>query len=137
VIEQIDHTADIGLRVRAATPAEAFELVAGGMFDFIVTNRDTVELELDEELQVEADGWEDLLVAWLEELLYRFETDRFVPKVIAIRQIEHDLLVADLQGGTFDAARHETGVQIKAVTYHQLRAELTADGFQIQVIFDI
>jgi SHS2 domain-containing protein len=135
-VELIEHTADIGVRVRAATPAEAFAAVAEAMFDIMV-KRDQVAAVHWWTLRVSANGWESLVVLWLEELLYRYEVERIVVRTCRIQEIAPDHLVAELSGDYFNPQSHEVRLQIKAVTYHQLRAEQTAEGFEIQVIFDI
>jgi|SRR5579859_1204896 len=134
-IEHIDHTADIGVVVRAATAKDAFIAAAGAMLDYMV-ERDKVPEAQERNLEVTADGWEDLLVTWLEELLYLFESERFVPKRIELAELSPDHLRAHLHGDTLDAERDETKIGIKAVTYHQLRAEETEEGFVARVIFD-
>jgi SHS2 domain-containing protein len=135
-IEPIEHTADIGLRVWADTPADAFAAIAGAMFDAMV-NREHIPPRERWSIRVIADGWEDLLVAWLEELLYLYETERAIPEACHITDIAPDHLEAELLGDYLDPTRDEQRVQIKAVTYHQLRAEETEEGFFVQVIFDI
>ena len=135
-IEFLDHTADIGVRVRAATPTQAFVATAEAMFDFMV-ERGQVSAIHRWPVQVEANGWEDLLVTWLEELLYLYEMERIVPSAIQVMEITSTRLTAEMEGEYLDPARHETKIQIKAVTYHQLLAESSADGFIVQVLFDI
>lgn len=135
-VESLDHTADIGLRVVAPSAAAAFAAIAEGMFDAMVDRTQIEEVET-RHVQVEAESWEDLTVVWLEELLYLYETDLFVPQTCHVQAISPRELVALLRGDRLDRSKNETGIQIKAVTYHQLQAEETPEGFQIQVIFDI
>jgi SHS2 domain-containing protein len=135
-IEILEHTADIGLRVTASTPEAAFIAAAEGMFDIMV-NREGIGSSETLAVNAEADAYDILLVAWLEELLYHYEIEGFVPRMFATRELTPQRIQSELTGDRLDAAIHETGVQIKAVTYHQLRAEATDQGFHIQVIFDI
>ncbi|GAC1650078.1 MAG: archease [Acidobacteriaceae bacterium] len=106
------------------------------MFDFIV-NREEIRETQQRTVQIESEGWEELLVVWLEELLYLFENDGFVLRRCTMRRLASTHLQAEISGETLDRFWHETKVQIKAVTYHLLRAESTDDGFLTQVIFDI
>jgi SHS2 domain-containing protein len=135
-VRSIDHTADVGLQVEADGPAAAFAAVAEAMIGIMVT-RSQIEPRESWSVGVEAAGWEDLLVTWLEEILYLFEMEGRVPHRITMAEITSNHLAATVQGERLDRTRHEVGVQIKAVTYHQLRAEETDKGFEIQVIFDI
>jgi SHS2 domain-containing protein len=134
--ELIEHTADIGLRVTAPTPEAAFVATAEGMFDIMVS-REEVQPRRTVSVEAAAEAYDTLLVAWLEELLYHYEVDRFIPREIRLPELTPQHIRAELIGDLLDPAIHEPGVQIKAVTYHQLRAEKTGQGFEIQVIFDI
>ena len=42
-IEVFDHTADVGLRVRATDLDDLFRTAAEGLFDYVVANRDAVQ----------------------------------------------------------------------------------------------
>jgi SHS2 domain-containing protein len=132
----VDHTADVGLQVRASSPAEAFKAVGEAMFD-IMLHREEVDERETWRISVAATDWEDLLVRWLEELLYRYEIDGLVVRRCFIREIVPDHLNADAVGEHLDTGKHQPKIQIKAVTYHQLKAQQASDGFEIQVIFDI
>jgi SHS2 domain-containing protein len=135
-VELIEHTADVGIRVLASTPAEAFMAAAHGMLDIMVPNRPRVEASERSEVRLQAEGWADLLVTWLEELLFTLEIESLVPV-----GFEFDRMVANGMEARVSWRRinpeSDRGVQIKAVTYHMLVAEPTENGFEAQVIFDI
>lgn len=135
-VESIEHTADIGVRISAGSAGEAFTLAAGVMFDFMV-DRSAMGQPDTWQIHVEGTDWEDLLVRWLEELLHGFEIEGRIPGTIEIRGLVPTQLHAEIRGDRLDLDRDERGVQIKAVTYHQLRSKPTSDGFEVQVIFDI
>ena len=73
-IETFDHTADVGLRIRGDDLDDLFRTAAEGVIDYIVVNRDAVRVEALESLSLAADSTLDLLVAWLNELIFRSET---------------------------------------------------------------
>lgn len=135
-VEYIDHTADVGIRVRADTATDAFAAAAESMFD-IMLNREAVSEAHTWQVSADAEGWEDLLVAFLEELLYRYEMQREVPRHVHIHDLTPQHITAQTRGDYLDPARHEPDVQIKAVTYHQLRAAERDGRFEVSVIFDI
>jgi SHS2 domain-containing protein len=135
-VTAIDHTADIGARVRADTPAEAFAAITEATIDFIL-DRSTVEPRETWTITLDADGWTDLLVAWLEEVLYTVEGEDRIPRSVTFTELDEEHLSALLSGERLDPDRHELKLQIKAVTYHQLVAQQTPNGFVAQVIFDI
>lgn len=134
--ELFDHTADIGLRVYGGTPAELFTNAAQGMFSIIVKQE---EVRNKEERSVKIDGGDygDLLVSWLSELLYQFDTEGKLWSEFEISDINERRLQAVLRGEQVDPKRHELKTEIKAVTYHGLRVQNTADGWVAEIIFDI
>jgi SHS2 domain-containing protein len=134
--ELLDHTADIGIIAFGRDLPEAFGNAAYAMFD-ILTSADTIK-EMDRfDLQVSASDIEELLVVWLDELLYRYETERLVFKRFIIDDMDDVSLRATVFGEKLDPARHEIKVEIKSVTYHQLKVERADDGWKVQVIFDV
>jgi SHS2 domain-containing protein len=132
----IDHTADVGVRITAATAAEAFIAAAEAMFDVMIDRMSVSHLTV-WPIEVDAAGWEDLLIAWLEELLWRHESEGMMLHSCLIGHISPTHLRAVVEGEVYDRDRHERRTQVKAVTYHQLRAAETERGFEIQAIFDI
>jgi SHS2 domain-containing protein len=136
VYELFDHTADIGLRVVADDLDGLFRDAADGFFSLIVEeipDREPVERL---HFEVEAERDEHLLVDWLNELLYVFDSrglllDRFEVSVA------NGKLEADAVGRPLDAARDRVLREVKAVTYHGLRLERTERGWLAEVILDI
>src|SRR4051812_34505854 len=73
-VETFDHTADLGLRIHAADLADLFRTGAEGLFDVIVANREAVRPVETEDVRLAADTAPELLVAWLNVLIFRSET---------------------------------------------------------------
>ena len=134
--ELLDHTADIGIIAFGRNVSEAFGNAAYAMFE-ILTNIDTIEETERLDFEVSADSIEELLVAWLDELLYQYETERFICSRFSITDMSGTSLCASVFGEKIDPARHEIKTEIKSVTYHQLKVEETDDGWKAQVIFDV
>ncbi|HEV8316072.1 MAG TPA: archease [Vicinamibacterales bacterium] len=136
--EFFDHTGDIGVRIRAADPPALFEAAAVAMTDAMTSA--TVEPRQTDQIALEATDLDLLLVDWLSELLYRFETRAFL-----VARAHVDLALADgshqlrarIEGEPFDARRHPLKVLLKAVTYHALDIRQHAEGWTATVIFDI
>ena len=109
--EYLDHTADVGLRARGATAAEAFCEAAAGMFGVMVrTSR--VRPEVTVEVAVSADSLELLLVGWLSELLARKDVtgDVFSQFGVRIESMGSGWrLKGTAKGETLDPRRHEPG----------------------------
>ena len=135
--EIVEHTADIGIRGSGRTPAELFANMARGVFSLIVPPEEVRSAEK-RTVQAQADGWERLLVAWLRELLYLFDAQRFLPGSFAIRRLDPTAIEAEVSGEALDLGRHTLGKEVKAVTYCELSLRQEADGtWSAQVILDI
>lgn len=134
--EVIDHTADIGLRAYGKNIEELFVNAAFGMFD-IITELEKVAPAIFVEIQVEASGWEELLVAWLRELLFRYHSEEILFKDFEIEKLSKAQMKAKAGGEKIVAEKHELKTEIKAVTYHELKVERVGSEWVAQVIFDV
>jgi len=132
--ELIDHTADIGVRVKGRDFREALEKGVLAFYD-LLTPLEGVEEKERIEFEVEDDIREEVVHSVLSELLFRFDTHGFVGKKCRIRK-EGDTWKISLSGEKFDPERHSPGFDIKAVTYHMLEVRENG-GCEISVIFDI
>ena len=134
--EFIEHTADVGLRVFGETLEVLLVNAADGLFE-LITEVEKIEEKEAVDFTLEAEGKEELLVRWLSELLFRFEVDSLLFKRFQILHVNDKSLSAKAYGEKFDPARHELKMEIKGVTYHQLKVEATRDGWFAEVIFDV
>ena len=137
--EYFDHTGDVGVRLTAPSLPELFRQ-ATLAFTEIVTDPRTLSASVVEDLTVQADTREDLLVEWLNELLYRFEVRNLLPVDAEVQVSESDKLCtlsARIRSESFTATQHPIKVLIKGVTYHQLEVRRTATGWETSVVFDI
>ena len=135
--EIIDHTADIGIRVRARSEKATFITAARAMFDIIAqpsaaigdAPREAVDISVD------APGYAELLVAWLGELLSLSDCRDIIFTDFEIERLTARALLGRAQG--VSRSRFTPKAEIKAVTYHGLRFEKDGDGFTAEVIFDV
>lgn len=134
--ETFEHTADVGLRARAATLDDLFADIARAMFSVLVANPAAIRPVEELSLQLSGDRLDDLLFDWLAELLYRFETRRLLLAEFEVR-VGDASLTATVRGEPIDRNRHELDVEIKAITYHGLRVEQNNDGWLAEVIVDL
>ena len=132
----LDHTADIGIITSGKSLPEAFSNAAYAMFD-IITDIEKVQEKRSFHIHVSAANIEDLLVVWLDELLYRYDVERLLFRRFVIEDMNEQSLQATVSGERIDLSRHEIKTEIKSVTYHQLKVEKADDDWKIQVIFDI
>jgi SHS2 domain-containing protein len=134
--ETFEHTADLGLRVRAADLDSLFADAGRGLFSLMVANLDAVRLVEEVSLGVVCDELDYLLFDWLNELLYIFETRRLVLVEFNVRASESSLQ-ATARGEPFDPARHQSEHEVKAITYHELKVMRENGGWLAEVIVDI
>ena len=136
--ETFEHTADVGLRVRAATLEELFAEAARGLFSLIVESFDEIEPAKQFEIVVPGrpEAIDYQLFDWLNELLFRFERDRVVFSKFAV-QFSDGGLGAIAWGEPIDTARHQLDHEVKAITYHRLKVAQESDGWMAEIIVDI
>ncbi len=136
----IDHTGDLGIEIRSTTLDGLFEEAVRGFTDSL-TDVARVEPEVVREVALEAAGLDLLLVDWLDEALYLFETESLV---VAGAEVEVGRdpaaawrLRARIRGEPWNDERHQLKVPIKAVTYHALEVTGPDGGWRATVVFDI
>jgi SHS2 domain-containing protein len=137
-IETFDHTADVGLRVVGDDLDDLFRTAAEGVFDYIVTNRPEVRAEAPEPVALRADSTADLLVAWLNELIFRCETKHRLYSRFDVRVAGDGLsLEAEVGGEPIDRDRHVLDHEVKAVTHHGLTLRRDGTHWVAELILDI
>ncbi len=134
--ETIDISGDAGIRAFGKSLDEVFINAAMGMYS-LMTDTAAVIAKRRIEVEVEANSVEGLLVAWLNELIFQFDTYGFIGKDIKIIEFSDKRIKASLSGEEFDESRHEKRLLVKAATYHNLRVESLNGNWKAEVIFDI
>lgn len=134
--ETMEHTADIGIRAFGSTEAEVFQNAATGMFSLIAELDDVLETR-DFAIEVDAEDRETLLVAWLNELLYLYDSNDMLMRRFELSELEETSLKGRAFGEPIDMGRHRLKTDIKAATYHMLKLKEDADGWRAEVIFDV
>jgi len=140
--EAFDHTADVGLEVRGAGLEDLLATAAQAVFSVIIeAGPSAVETETEVLAEAETGAraeWEDVFVAWLQELLYRFEMEHLVPLEFDFAEAGPVRVRARVGFGRFDPKRHRAATEVKAVTYHELAVREGPDGtWSARVILDV
>ena len=133
--EIINHTADVGIIAYGADIKQAFANAARALFNLITELGDIDEV-LSRNIEVTAADEESLLVEWLNELIYQFDTENIIFKRFDITELDNTRLRAKNYGEKVDSSRHKLKTGVKAATYHMLKID-KGDGYKVQVIFDI
>jgi len=128
----IDHTADIGMRVRADTIEGLFEEATYALADILGGRSAEGEVEI----IVETEGVDriDLLVRWLQEILYIIEVKSFRLKSVSIRKLSETEVLGAVHGVYSESPLI---TEIKAVTYHNLDITCVEGNFSATIILDM
>ncbi|MBI4443181.1 MAG: archease [Acidobacteria bacterium] len=134
--EILEHTADVGLKIRGATLPELFSNAGQGLMALAF---ESVSAEPRQRLSLRAEGadYEDLLVCWLSEILYFVDTEGWMFSGFVIHSVEQNKLVGEALGERSDPAERVRAVAVKAVTYHQVSVRHVPEGWEAVVYFDI
>ncbi len=133
--EIVDHTADVGIVAYGADVSQAFANAAKALFS-LITELDDVAEFLHRDIELTAPDEESLLVEWLNELIYLFDTENIVFKRFDITKLNNTQLKARGYGEKVDSSKHRLKTGVKAATYHMLKVD-KGDDCRVQVLFDI
>jgi len=134
----LPHTADKAIEAWGRSLPDLFCAAAEGMFS---QGEDLAAIPREQEwtIEVEADSGEELLHAWLSELLWVAERDEAVPCECEIRELSEGpwRLKGLARGGPPPSEARHTGAPVKAVTYHQLRIWQDEGLWHAHLVFDV
>ena len=135
--EYLEHTADMGLLVRGEDLPALLRNAAQGLFETIAVV-DTVDETESIKIHLTAESVEELFVMWLDELIFRHETEEIFFKRANIHRCSETEMSATVYGESVNFDKHKVYTEIKSVTYHQLQVLQKTDGsWYAQVIFDL
>jgi SHS2 domain-containing protein len=134
--EHFYHMADIGVRGRGQTMAQAFEQVAMAM-TAVITEPERITPQQAINVSCAAPDQELLLVDWLNALVYEMATRRMLFSRFEVT-LQDQQLSGRAWGEKIDIARHEPTVEIKGATYTELKVRQEADGSWLaQCVVDV
>ncbi len=133
--EIFDHTADIGIKLIGDSLSEIFmkaihataDLLSGGI---------QIQPVIEKGFSIKEENIETALVSVLEEIIYFFEKELFLPSTCSVK-IKKDRYKINLKGNITSIEEIKEGTEIKAVTYHQLEIKKINEEYQARVIFDV
>jgi SHS2 domain-containing protein len=128
--------ADTGIRAWGPDVPAVFRHAARALWSLLV---DPVSVEPRQTVAVslEAGDREALLVAWLNELLYLYETQGLIGADCEVRAMADTHLAAEIRGEAVDRTRHTIVGHVKAATYHQLQVRPAGDGWEALIVVDV
>ena len=132
----IEHTADIGIEVVASDAQGIFVNSGLAVFDMMF-GLESIARKQRRVLEVTGGDLAELLVAWLNELLYVYAVDRMLFCEFADVELHEERFRATGIGEEFDPERHRVQMEIKAATYHGLSLESKEGLWKTKIIFDV
>jgi SHS2 domain-containing protein len=134
--EILDISGDAGIRAFGKDLTELFVNAGTGMYSLIT---DLTDIQEKKTIAISRQGcsWEGLLVSFLNELVFHFDTYGFIGKSLAVTALDMNNVTANISGEEFNPERHKGKLLIKAATYHKLKMEKKGDRWEAEVIFDI
>ena len=126
----VEHTAELELHITAPDEATVFEEALRAFHELISDGATGEYVSFD--VALASPDRATLLVRWLDELVYRAETEDLVPEDLERLELEPDGLVA-----TVGARRGEPRHLVKGVTYHQLAFDGRAGSYRATVVLDV
>jgi tRNA nucleotidyltransferase (CCA-adding enzyme) len=134
--EHFPHGADIGVRGWGGTIATAFEQAALAT-TAIVAELSMIRPKTCVDISCEAASLDDLLVEWLNAVIFEMSTRQLVFGSFRVQIADHRLTAAAC-GERLDPDRHDAGVEPKGATYTMLRVAHHDDGtWEAQCVVDV
>ncbi|MCX6683779.1 MAG: archease [Methanoregula sp.] len=132
--EEISHTADVKIRARAPTLEALFSETFKALMQ--VMYGATRSGGIVREITVESPDNESLLADFLSEVLFVSEVEGLVFADARI-SMNGSRLTAELTGEPFDPVRHSGGSEVKGISYSGLSISHDANGYMLDIIFDV
>jgi len=126
----VDHTAELELRLDCETETAVFEDALLALAELLRDGRPRDQQTV--EVAIRGTDRATLLADWLDELVFRAETESLVPD--AARRI--DLSAEGLRAQVL-AHHGEPRHLVKGVTYHRLSFEPSDGGYRATVVLDV
>jgi SHS2 domain-containing protein len=132
-----EHTADVGVRAWGGSEEAVFEEAAKAMFSLVCDPQTVGHGErLAVSVESPSSDHDLLLVAWLNELLYLFETRRVLFSGFRVVELGDSAMRAEVVGEAM-GPHHAVCGGVKAATYHHLKLSRSGDGWEAEVILDV
>ena len=131
---EVPHTADVKIRATAPTLETLFsEALAALMQVLYGPDRNGGKKR---EITLDAEDHESLLRDFLSEVLFIAEVDGLVFSGADIH-LSGCHLSATLDGEPFDRRRHAMGTEVKGISYSGLAITHDANGYMLDIVFDV
>jgi len=132
---RLPHTADLRLEITGSGFPQLVEN-AGKALTALLTDRRKVRKTLSRAIIIEGENPEELLVNWLNELIYWFEVQKILFADFNFEKLVKGQMKVTAHGEEFSPQKHILKDKPKAATYHLLNVEKNADRYIARVVLD-
>ena len=132
----LEHPSDLGIEVYGRSLEDIFCNAAKGLIA-VIAGTSHIEPSKKRNVTIDANNRENLLVRWLSEVLFLFDTERFLIADIHMDFLHDNELKATVRGERYQSTKHDLQVDVKAITYHKLTIEEHDDFWLARVFVDI
>jgi SHS2 domain-containing protein len=132
----IEHTADVGIEVEADSREGVFVRSGLAIFD-LMFGLESLSGKVTKPLSVSADSPAELLVAWLNELLYFYAVEGILFSGFSDLRLGEQNFRAVGCGEHFNPEKHRCDLEIKAATYHDVSLARVGGRWKARIILDV
>ncbi len=133
--EIIYHTADVGVKVWGKTLKGVFKNSAKSLLT-LISDVKKVEPSIKVKGRVEGDDIEELLVNFLNEIIFIHEMENMVFSDVEITSFNKKKVNFTLFGEKYNPEKHSINFGVKACTYYGLKINKKDSIFETRIIFD-
>lgn len=131
---ELEHTADVLVRVTAGSPAELFSEAARALMTIMYGRAD--EGPLRQPVSAGGDDLIDLMHSFLSEVLFLSEVNGMVVSGADVK-LDGNTLTGILRGEAFSHEKHSGGEEVKGISLSGLKISRDHDSYILEVIFDV
>ncbi|MFZ7111878.1 MAG: archease [Desulfatiglandales bacterium] len=132
----LDHTADLAIRIFGKDLVGLYENAGNSLVHLMLSGKFPGR-GTPLQISLSAQDLPDLMVRWLNEILYLIEGERLVVTDLKVRSVTPRQIEATVNTVPFDPEIHEGLTEIKAVTYHQIEVAEKGNHWEARVIMDV
>lgn len=130
----LDHTADLQVECRGESFKSLLETAAKALYAATL-HKYPKQASAQKDISLSAHSREELLVRWLQELIYLLEAEHFVAMEFEFRKVDECNLEVSLHGNT--CMPEERAEEIKSATYHELSIKEENGAYTARIMFDL
>lgn len=134
---ELDHTADLLIRVRSETLESCFAESGRALMTVMYRNADSACPVIKRTVTLLVDDEAGLLHDFLSEILCISESENLVFSKIDVVLTGSFRLDAELAGETFNPSVHGGGMEVKGVSFSGLDILKDEQGYRIDILFDV